>query len=206
MPIRTNRGRVAVYRRLWGWPLRSPRHLITTIIGLAVLAIVIALLVNHGIHKTPSRIGVATTQSSSATPGSGVEVGTGTQSPSGSTPPQTRLASPPETPKTSAPAPQAIAVIKAWAQAWVNHPVGMTNQQWLAQLQPYTTPEFLQGEMSTVDVTNIPATAVTAEPVVVHSYTDSVEATVATNSGSLDIIAINTGNNTWLVSAYNPVG
>ena len=31
-------------------------------------------------------------------------------------------------------------------------------------------------------------------------------ATVATNSGSLDIIAVNTGNNTWLVSAYNPVG
>ena len=206
MPIRTNRGRVAVYRRLWGWPLRSPRHLITTIVGLAVLAVAIAVLVNHGVHKTPARTGAATTQSSSAVPGSGVEVGTGTQSPTGSTPAQTRLASPPETPQTSAPAPAAIAVIKAWAQAWVNHPVGMTNQQWLAQLQPYTTPEFLQGEMSTVDVTNIPATAVTAEPVVVHSYANSVEATVATNSGSLDIIAINTGNNTWLVSAYNPVG
>jgi len=206
MPIRTNRGRVAVYRRLWGWPLRSPRHLIATIVGLIVLIVTVAVLVNHGVHQTGSGTGPATTQSSSTTPGSGVDVGTGSQVPTGTTPQQTRLSAPPETPRTASPALAAVAVIKAWAQAWVNHPVGMTNQQWLAQLQPYTTAEFLQGEMSTVDVTNIPATAVTGDPAVTHSYTGSVEATVATNSGTLDITAIDTGNGTWLVSAYNPVG
>ena len=40
MPIRTNRGRAAVYRRLWSWPLRSPNHLIATIVGFAVVIIV----------------------------------------------------------------------------------------------------------------------------------------------------------------------
>jgi hypothetical protein len=39
MPIRTNRGRAAVYRKLWAWPLRSPRHLAMAAFALAVLAI-----------------------------------------------------------------------------------------------------------------------------------------------------------------------
>jgi hypothetical protein len=203
MPIRTNRGRAAVYRRLWGWPLRSPRHLITTVVGLVVLVIVIATGVNH-LHRSPTNPG-RTAGLSTGAPGSGIDMGTSSGVPTGTTPPQTRLAGPPETPVSVPPAPAALATINSWAQAWVNHPVGMTTQQWLAQLQPYTTPEFLQGEMSSVDITNIPATAVTGIPVVVHSYSDSVEATVATNGGTLDITAVNTGAG-WQVSAYNPVG
>ena len=42
MPIRTNRGRVAVYRKLWGWPMRSPQHLIAT--ALVVLAVVLSIV------------------------------------------------------------------------------------------------------------------------------------------------------------------
>jgi hypothetical protein len=183
--------------------LRSPRHLVVTIVGLIVVVIAVAVLVNHGAHK-PANNNPAFGSSASSTPGSGVDMGTSSQSPSGTTVPQTRLSAPP-TPQTAAPDPSALAVIKAWAQAWVDHPVGMTNQQWLAQLQPFTTPEFLQDEMSSVDVANIPATAVTGLPVVVHSYTDSVEATIATNGGILDITAVNTGSN-WQVNAYNPVG
>jgi hypothetical protein len=77
----------------------------------------------------------------------------------------------------------------------------MTDQQWLDQLRPYTTPEFLP-QMSTVDVTNIAATAVTGQPVVVNSYTGSVEATLATNGGTLDITVILTPQG-WQVSTYN---
>src|SRR5699024_5037019 len=39
MPIRTNRGRAAVYRRLWGAPMRSPRHLAVTVVVLAGLIV-----------------------------------------------------------------------------------------------------------------------------------------------------------------------
>ena len=41
MPIRTNRGRAAVYRRLWGWPLRSPRHLVVALIQMVLILVAI---------------------------------------------------------------------------------------------------------------------------------------------------------------------
>ena len=47
MPIRTNRGRAAVYRRLWGWPLRSPRHLI----GLVVVVLALVLLLKMRLRR-----------------------------------------------------------------------------------------------------------------------------------------------------------
>ena len=45
MPIRTNRGRAAVYRRLWGWPLRSPRHLAASIIIFVVLVVTLGVII-----------------------------------------------------------------------------------------------------------------------------------------------------------------
>lgn len=200
MPIRTNRGRTAVYRRLWGWPLRSPRHLITTIIALIVLAVAAAIAVNNGIHRTAGNAVPPGGSSAVGTPSAGTS--TAPAAPATTSPLQTRLSTPPETPRQVAPSSAGLSVIQSWARAWVNHPVGMTNQQWLAQLQPYTSPELLP-QMSSIDLTNIQATQVTGLPVVVHSYPNSVEATLATNGGTLDITAINTGT-TWQVSAYNP--
>lgn len=206
MPIRTNRGRTAVYRRLWGWPLRSPRHLVTTIVALIVVAVVIALLLNNGVHRTGGNAGAAAGGSSATgTPNAGSsDAGTSSLTPATSSAVQTRLPTPTATPQQVAPSEAGLSVIQSWAKAWVNHPVGMTNQQWLAQLQPFTDPELLP-QMASVNLANIQATQVTGLPVVVHSYPDSVEATLQTNGGTLDITAINTGT-TWQVSQYNPAG
>jgi hypothetical protein len=76
----------------------------------------------------------------------------------------------------------------------------MTDAQWLAQLKPYTTSEFLP-EMSSVDVSNIDATQITGQPSATKSYTSSVEALLPTNAGKLDITAIATPTG-WLVSSY----
>lgn len=201
MPIRTNRGRAAVYRRLWGWPLRSPRHLVVTLVVLAVLAIAVAVVTTQASARHNAG---GTAVGDSATPtiqiGSTGAAGTpgGT---TGSAAPTTRLLSPPETPQSAPPSPQAVSVIEAWGQAWVRHPVGMTNQQWLAQLQPYTTPECLQDELSTVNVANVNATQVTGSVSPTKSFTSSVEALLPTNAGTLDITAINTPQG-WLVSSY----
>jgi hypothetical protein len=211
MPIRTNRGRAAVYRRLWGWPLRSPRHLVVTLVGLTILAIAIGIVAAHahgiaakqqatgGSAVTGSAGGVPTT---TATPG-----GTATGSVSGDAAPSTpvptdvtRLSGPPDTPVSAPPPPAALDVITTWGRAWVNHPVGMTNAQWLAQLAPYTTQEFLP-VMNSVNVANIDATEVTGAPQVTKSYTDSVEAMLPTNAGQLDITAIDTPQG-WLVASY----
>lgn len=207
MPIRTNRGRAAVYRRLWGWPLRSPRHLITAIIGLLVLAIVVAIVLQKGIHQHTTSTGAtgastSATATTSALSGNGGSLTGGGTSASSSSVPVTQITQAPQTPVSAPAAPAALGVIKAWGQAWVNHPVGMSTQTWLAQLAPYTEPELL-GTMGSVDVANIAATQVTGDPVVVHSYTSSVEATLATNGGTLDITVVNTPTG-WLVSTYNP--
>ncbi len=198
MPIRTNRGRAAVYRRLWGWPLRSPRHLVVALIGLIVVAIAIGVIAarTHGTAKPG--VGGAATLGSSVSPT--ITIGTASAGFTTSPAPITRLSGPPVTPSVVAPNPAALDVIQTWGKAWVNHPVGMTTAQWLAQLAPYTTQEFLP-VMNSVDVTNISATQVTGAPRVTKSFPDSVEALLPTNGGQLDITAINTPTG-WLVSAY----
>lgn len=59
MPIRTNRGRAAVYRQVWGWPLRSPRHLAATLGVVAVLAAGVGYAVDGGREPRPERPGLA---------------------------------------------------------------------------------------------------------------------------------------------------
>ena len=146
MPIRTNRGRAAVYRRLWGWPLRSPRHLIGTLVLLAILLTALGIVLPQAIGK-PKATGAgsppATTTAESTPPGLAAPV------PATSTLP-TRLTAPLATPTSAPPNDEAVHVAKAWAEAWVHHPAGITNQQWLDGLRPYTTEEFLP-VMSTVD-------------------------------------------------------
>jgi hypothetical protein len=205
MPIRTNRGRAAVYRRLWGWPLRSPRHLFGAFVGIVVVAIAIAIVAAHTGSSAKGTTaagpsGVVIT-SEEPTPLSTAPAGAGLGSTdTTATPSVTRLTAPPEIPVSAPPPPAALAVIDAWGKAWVTHPVGMTNAQWLAQLKPYTTSEFLP-QMSSVDVANIDATEVTGVPKATNSYTGSVEALLPTNAGKLDIVVISTPQG-WQVSSY----
>jgi hypothetical protein len=210
MPIRTNRGRVAVYRKLWGWPMRSPRHLLAT--GLVVLAVVLTIVLimpklTGSDHPSgaAATLGGSSPTSSQAGPvgGQGPGAAAGgqtTRTPAPSSAVTTRLTAPTQTPTPAPPAQQALDVAGLWAKAWVNHPQGVTNEQWLNGMRPYTTEEQL-AVMSTVDPANVPATAVTGNPVAKTSYTTSVEATVPTNGGTLSITVIFTPQG-WRVSYY----
>lgn len=211
MPIRTNRGRAAVYRRLWGWPLRSPRHLMATFVGVAVVAIALAVITANakGTAHHPAGTDTVLGTSSNSAPGDAgqptdLSPAGGPAGESGSTITATRLASPPETPSSAPPAPGALAVIAQWGRLWVNHPVGLTTAQWLDQLRPFTTDEFFSGPLKTVDVANVTATEVMGDPSVIHSYTASVEAMVPTNAAPLYIEAVLTPDRGWLVSWYGP--
>src|SRR5689334_18788949 len=78
MPIRTNRGRAAVYRRIWGFPLRTPRHLAGTVIVVAALIIAIGVVVpqllGHRGGNGPTPAGVAGgSASSTPAPDSGAD-------------------------------------------------------------------------------------------------------------------------------------
>ncbi|OZM75213.1 hypothetical protein CFN78_03375 [Amycolatopsis antarctica] len=193
MPIRTNRGRAAVYRRLWGWPVRSPKHLVGTVIVVAVLVTGLGIAVPklfpdrepQGIAAVGQDREESQRQSSQAPP---------------STPMPTRLTSPRESPTPAAPNPQALDVAKKWATAWVNHPAGVTVEQWLAGMKPFTTEEYLP-VMSSVDPANVPATKLTGEPTAATSYTSSVEVLIPTDGPRLSITVITT-NAGWRVAQY----
>jgi hypothetical protein len=196
VPIRTNRGRAAVYRRLWGWPLRSPKHLVLAVIMFAALATAVGMaLPNAAGGQPPQPEGAGGAQRfTGATP----------SAPTSTSPLPTRLESPLASPTPAAPDPAALSVADAWGRAWVNHPAGITGQQWLAQLKPYTTDEYLP-VMASVDPANIPAHQVTGPPSAINSYTSSVEVVLPTDGGRLDITVIKTPQG-WRVSGYTKAG
>ncbi|MCG8920612.1 hypothetical protein L6E12_33095 [Actinokineospora sp. PR83] len=200
MPIRTNRGRAAVYRKLWGWPLRSPKHLAVAAFALALVVVAIGAAA-PGVIGTRSAPGPRNPVAAAASavpsgtpaplPGSGGPTATITQ---------TRITAPPGTPTSVPPAPQALETARKWVEKWVTHPSGITNAEWLEALRPYTTEEYLP-VMRSVDPANVPASRLTGEPKAVRSFPKSVEAEVPTDGGTLKLTVIDTGAG-WRVANY----
>lgn len=205
MPIRTNRGRAAVYRRLWGWPMRSPRHLAVVVFVVAVLVIAIGITVPQLTGSNRPGSGAAaessdnTTSSAPSTPGT-----TNTPGVTGSASDlPTRITSVPSAPEPAPADPAALDVADSWGRAWVDHPDGVSNEEWLADLRPFTTEEQLT-EMATVEPGNIGATKVTGEPEPVESFTSSVKVKLPTDDGDLLITVIDTPDG-WRVAFYEQV-
>ncbi|WP_037368774.1 hypothetical protein [Amycolatopsis orientalis] len=196
MPIRTNRGRTAVYRRLWGFPLRSPRHLVGTLVFLAIVITALGVVLPKVLGKPASAHPGGNSPNASAGPHTGVAAPV----PSTETLP-TRLTQPLVTPTSAAPNPEALNVAKQWATAWVHHPAGITNADWLNGMRALTTDEYLP-VMSTVDPANIPATKVTGDPTVAQSYSSSVKVVVPTDGPKLSITVVKTAAG-WRVSDYD---
>ncbi|SDN57950.1 hypothetical protein [Allokutzneria albata] len=194
MPIRTNRGRTAVYRRLWGWPLRSPTHFVISLVIVAAAATGIGLLLPDPPPQQEQQAQTSTTRP----PGSG-----GTSGPAVTTPPRITT-NPLAAPVPAAPAAEALTVAEAWAKAFVNHPDGISEQQWLSGLRPHSTEEQM-AVLGTVDPANVPATAVTGKPTAGNSTTSSVEVTVPTDKGSIKLYVIRVPEQGWRVSYYTPV-
>jgi hypothetical protein len=203
MPIRTNRGRAAVYRRLWGWPMRSPRHLAVVVFVVAAIVITVGILVPQLTGGNKPGAGAAAessgTTTAPSTPGT-----TNTPGVTGSTSAlPTRITEPPSAPTSAPPDPAALDVADSWGKAWVNHPEGVTTEEWLADLRPFTTEEQLT-EMATVEPGNIGATEVTGDPEVVESFTSSVKVELPTDDGKLLITVIDTPDG-WRVAFYEQV-
>lgn len=214
MPIRTNRGRAAVYRKLWGWPMRSPSHLVAVVLVVAAVVLTVGIVVPQLTGSGDDRSGAAaeTTETTSTSPddtgtsengGGSATGGTGGAEGSATADLPTRLPSPPQTPTSAPPSDDALEVATAWGKAWVDHPEGTTTDKWIDGLRPYTTEEYLV-EMSTVDPANIPATKVTGPPVPKQSYTSSVTANLPTDGGTIAITVIDTPQG-WRVAYYEQV-
>ncbi|WP_031467916.1 hypothetical protein [Sciscionella sediminilitoris] len=194
MPIRTNRGRAAVYRKVWGWPLRSPAHLVGAVLIVAVVAVAIGISIARAGGNDTGR---KPEQQQGPVAAPSVQVSQPSMDVS-ALPDRITETSPPA---SAPPDPHAIAVAEQWAKAWVNHPQGVTSQQWLAGLKPFTTPEYLS-QMQSIDPANVPASKVTGPGKAAQSYAASVNVTVPTDGGELRITVIKAPQG-WLVADYD---
>lgn len=192
MPIRTNRGRAAVYRKVWGWPLRSPRHLVGVLLVVAAVAVAVGITIvrsqgESGSGDEQQRAGLPSAPSVTVT------------EPSQASALPNRVTTLPK-PSSAPPAPEALTAAERWTEAWAHHPRGVSNKQWRDALRPYTTPEFLP-ELRSVDPANVPANKVTGKPKPVDSYQSSLTARVPTDGGAVQVTVVKTGQG-WRVSTY----
>ncbi|RCW40692.1 hypothetical protein DFQ14_11016 [Halopolyspora algeriensis] len=191
MPIRTHRGRAAVYRRLWGWPLRSPKHLIAAVIGLAVVVGSVGLLLPE---PSPSR--AHGQQHHAQEPFATSEFGASADT-SGSPP---TISVPRASPSSVPPDPAGLAVVDAWGRQWVKHPPGTDSGEWLDRLRPYTTAEFIT-VMASIDPANVAATEVTGSPEATTSTATAMKVRLPTDAGAIRVRVTATPDG-WRVAGY----
>ncbi|GAB3446864.1 hypothetical protein [Actinophytocola sediminis] len=207
MPIRTNRGRAAVYRKLWGWPMRSPRHLVVLCVVLAVLVIAISVLIPRLTGSDQASSGATggtteTTSGAAAPPGTtDTESSTGDEQSTSSLP--TRIPSLTNSPSSAPAEPEALEVAEQWGKAWVDHDEDTTAEQWLDGLSPFTDEEYMV-ELATVDPENVPSTKVTGPAEATESYKNSLTVTLPTDGVTLSIKLIDTPDG-WRVTSYEEV-
>ncbi|SEQ08932.1 hypothetical protein SAMN05216188_10223 [Lentzea xinjiangensis] len=194
MPIRTNRGRAAVYRRLWGWPLRSPRHLGASIIIFVVVVVALGVVIPRVLDRRSADPSIAGGPSTSA---QGTQVG---QLPSSGASLPTKQPAPSISASAAPPQADAQLIAELWAENWIKPPPDNDVNKWLAQLRPYTTEEFL-AQMATIDPKNVP-TKITQKVAAKKSFVSSADFEVGTDSGKVVITLVKTPSNEWRVNSY----
>ena len=191
MPIRTHRGRAAVYRRLWGWPLRSPMHLVGALVLVAVVVSVVGFLLPEQAPTRPRGAGTSSSGQQAVQP-----------PPPKPSPPTFRP--PMGAPNPSAPDPAGLAVAENWGKQWANHPPGVNRQQWAERMRPYTSDEFLP-LMDSVDPANVPAKAITGPATSLRSAGSSMDVRLPTDAGDIQVQVLQTPQG-WRVAGYDEVG
>ncbi|AOS65192.1 hypothetical protein [Actinoalloteichus hymeniacidonis] len=211
MPIRTNRGRAAVYRRLWGWPMRSPRHLVVTLVLFVLLVTGLGYILPEQEESAASptdETSTVETDASAATTGPSVEGSAESGEPQPPTSDEWEDAAPPdiELTETDLPTPpeeDGIEVAREWGAAWLSFDETADSEEWLARLEPFTTEERL-AVMSSVDPQNIPFDEITSDPELVDSGDSTMTVLLPTDVEPLELILI-VREGQWRVSAYNQV-
>lgn len=193
VPIRTHRGRAAVYRKFWGWPLRSPRHLAGTVLVLAMLGFGLG-------HALPEPEPLTA-------PPAPAEGSRSHQSVLGSRPelaevglPRQARSLPPRVPAPDA----ALAVARSWVRAFLTVPKGVTAEQWAEQLRPYSTDDLFP-ELRSVDPANVPVAQMIDQPRTVSVAQDSAEVDVPTTAVVVRLLLVSTPAG-WRVASYERVG
>ncbi len=196
MPIRTHRGRAAVYRRLWGWPVRSPRHLAGTVLALIVVAIGAAVALSE------SRVSAVPAVPSTSAEHKKGPLHLASPPPPPSAPAEAGIA---RAPSPSAPAPtEALTVARSWVQGFLTVPAGITAARWVEQLRPYTTDELFP-QLQSIDPANVPAAQIIDQPRTVSVGASSAEVDVPTTAVVVRLLLVSTPAG-WRVAGYERAG
>jgi len=192
-----------VYRRVWGTPMRSPRHLAVTLVVLTLVLVTGGILLpqlfdgSAGNEVMSRRSGHPSQHDTPLAHSRDLDEWEESAPPAG--PP-----GPLEAPESVAPAPRALTVASDWAEAWVDHPEESTKKEWLAALEPYTTREFLP-QLKHIRLGNIPSSEVTGDPEPISSHRKSLVVKLPTDGPALLITVIDTAQG-WRVSRYEQAG
>ncbi|HEY6424241.1 MAG TPA: hypothetical protein VIY28_13530 [Pseudonocardiaceae bacterium] len=193
MPIRTHRGRAAVYRTFWGWPLRSPRHLAGTVLAL------VAITAGLGLALPDSGRGPAKAASPASPRVNNFDPASRAALPAAEAAGQHRARS------NDTPAPAAaLTVAGSWMRAFVTVPKGISSARWTEQLRPYTTDELLP-QLRSVDPANIPQAQISGPPRTVSSGESSAEVDVPTTVVVVRLLLVSTPAG-WRVASYERAG
>lgn len=203
MPIRTGRGRAAVYRTLWGWPLRSPRHLAAVAAGVTVLAVLLGVVAARGPDGAATGSGPSATRAGSAgtdraggsAEGSVDGSADGSDAADGEALPGAGGAEAPS---------EALDAADGFVRAVTTTPDGLTTEEWVAQVEPYAS-EGLVPDLRTVDPANVPDGEVAGPPRTVSVGTGTAVVDVPTSAAILRVDLVDTPAG-WRVTSYERAG
>ena len=197
MPIRTHRGRAAVYRRFWGWPVRSPKHLAGTVLALVAIGLGLGrVLPDNRSGATFAAPSISAERKAAASP-----FGTGSRS----APADAGIARQAPAPAPSAPAPAAaLTVARSWVTGFLTVPKGITAARWVEQLRPYTTDDLFP-QLQSIDPANVPAAQIIDVPRTVSAGASSAEVDVPTTAVVVRLLLLSTPAG-WRVASYERAG
>jgi hypothetical protein len=191
-PIRSNRGRSAVARSIWAWPLHNRTRAVITIILVIGVLLVIGRITSMWREDQDQAGPVVTPPSVTANPNQNT--------------PSTNTASTDPIPAPSGPIPamgppapqEALRAAAGFMRNWVHHPQGMTSTQWAENLGPYAMPELV-GQLYSTEPGNVPATQLVGDPQVTRVTDAVVELNWRTDGPTVRLTLIHP-HGPWLVN------
>ncbi|MGH3699041.1 MAG: hypothetical protein ACRDQY_06145 [Pseudonocardiaceae bacterium] len=174
--------------------MRSPKHLVGTVLALVVIAVgaELALPGNRG-GPAPAVSSKSTGRASLSQPAQVPTLANrgGAQQP--------------RVPLPSAPAPAAaLTIARSWVQGFLTVPEGITAARWVEQLRPYTTDDLFP-QLQSIDPANVPAAQIIDQPRTVSVGASSVEVDVPTTAVVVRLLLVSTPAG-WRVASYERAG
>ncbi|MBN9748643.1 hypothetical protein DMP23_47545 [Amycolatopsis sp. A1MSW2902] len=89
-----------------------------------------------------------------------------------------------------------------WVQRWLRPAEGVQLSQWIAGLEPLSTPEAVT-QLRTVDPQNVDSTRITGPAAIHASLPEDITVDVPTDAATVRVVVVR-ADGKWLVNGWNP--